>query len=1677
MSENSIISAPTTPENANSSIHKAKSTVSNIILNTLSNSISKWFSPSDQNGNLRRKRETESDIELNDMTHGTGASEPPTKRFRSGQNQDEAESQPTTSTRHLYSTRQISSSTPTTVTPTRRKMLVRNSSPFNFSEQMPTDTRRQSQIEPTTITLDDNGDNSTDEEVTIHDDVTDSLSRELANRKRLNIPPTARPASRTSNLMSMSMRSSLTSRNRFSANHTIGNDATKDDDLEQDALFNGTPNESASESEDSSSRITFTQPNRFATKRPQSSAGRINTSFVRDEEPDQNQRRLSGLFGTGSKRLRGTNGLMNFSAHLQSNKSLFSDKNMPKSLNNSTTSLNSLNRRQSLNASLYGSTSALSDSRLINTNSPFYSGRTMFGGASGYSRRAISSQPTLRVPTQIRPSSSLSTLYSSTNSLANVDPNTSALSDTAKRILDLMNQCTTPLADVKKMASNTANHTPALVNHRKRFDDNDMMLNRSMRLSTPKTPYSRPGANSARKSPPTNELQVPTMSQLLQMKKILQNNTEKVREVATASSSVLNQTGEYKLPESNDVESASTRQSKIRNKITTTRASTKSNVQEEYVQEVNLPNISLPAMKSLPDITLPFSKPITSTYNVPPATVTQPAPTLVNSTITKSVQPASPKVDNSTRTEKSQFSFASPTQLKLPLFDKNIDPINNFKFSEPINVEKATNNSKPLPAFGTTVPSSGLFNVKTSAVDSGKTVAPLKNASVLEALNLPKPANVASTPAAPASVTAVPPQKSLSDLFKSSSKQWECSCCMIKNDNAKEICVACETPRSQASAAPKPIEQTLSAPLTNSFGSQFKTNANTWECSTCMIRNKLEAQKCIACETPKSGGGLEKSVSALPKLAVPSTDQGFKSIVAQQSARWECSACMTRNDANRKKCECCEQAKPGTSSESSIAFSFGSASSSTPKFSFGVPFNEKAASTVVPISEAKSKVDEPKPSFSFGAQPNASVTDGPAKTFSFGSQSKEKDKEKKSDPPATTFSFGVKPTNKSNDNDLSASAKIASTPALSGFKFGASIPEVKPVTAVTAVIPSNKQTTEETAKETRSNELIIGSQNKNAVISVPLPVVPVVPANLASTTNSTISFGSLKTDQKLPSFGAPISKVDSPASLMQTKPTFGLTTTISSSNAQPSTANTSIVNTVTPASTVAPVFAFGQTQNAAKGGFSFAPKPVVSDKQAFPMPDFAQSQVKPAATTTLSFGSSAATVTTAAPSAPFGNSFFFGQAATASTSENSTASSTFGSTTSTPATGFNFGSSSTPAQPVSTTFGTPQQPQLPSTPAFSAAATAITSSLPTEPATSPFMFRSATNAEPMPAFGQSTTPSFGQTNTTPVTPFGSFGSQAATPAPAFSANVNPIGNPITNNAASTTFGSSSPFGSTVNATQTPNFGIGNNGLSNSFGVPPSFGSPSSGFGSLIHPAPANSDEPSAKKRSPGFGALSSANTQPPAFSFGDSSSGSAPKSSFAFNATASPSFNFSGSQPAQTNSSQPYKFGSATAAPAPVFNFGSAETASSSIKFSSHPAASKNTRPSNNTAINSKHIWIRNEDHNLNYNKNSKIHSAAISPNNTVQRKKQHNHFAIKYDPAFDKFHRSKYKIVNVKSASVVANNNQCEQSNTELTHNVTTSPMVCAYDINKTNFNCNDTSKFKYVKNNNLMDVQSHDK
>lgn len=374
----------------------------------------------------------------------------------------------------------------------------------------------------------DRGDESTDEEI---DKDCPALSANAKSNQSMSFakqPPPTIGDSDTRRKLNIGNSSSQWLQAGGFKSHAPPDEDDEDDQIstqEDDADLNGIVNESASEGSNSSATPKF---NAYAS--------------LHRELDNQRSRRVSGLYGSeaGSSKLHSTASGLNFAAHLQGPKSLFpspSNASRFNSLNASSTSLNSLHRRQT---SLYGSTSALSDSRLLGgTNSPFYNGRTMFGGASAYSRRASSSQRTLRVPTQIRPSSSLSAASSRSLAGGSVSSDqttlggtgsgqTMALSNTAKRILELMNQFTTPLADVKKMSN--ATQGPALVGNRKRFGESDMLANRSVRLNTPASPYSKQEASrrTNQSSMMATELQVPTMSSLMQMKKLMQNKTEKV---------------------------------------------------------------------------------------------------------------------------------------------------------------------------------------------------------------------------------------------------------------------------------------------------------------------------------------------------------------------------------------------------------------------------------------------------------------------------------------------------------------------------------------------------------------------------------------------------------------------------------------------------------------------------------------------------------------------------------------------------------------------------------------------------------------------------------------------------------------------------------------------------------------------------------------------------------------------------------------------------------------------------------------------------------------------------------------------------------------------------------------------------------------------------------------------
>lgn len=417
------------------------------------------------------------------------------------------------------------------------------------------------------------------------------------------------------------------------------------------------------------------------------------------------QRRMSGFMGNRSKRFCASTSELSFASHLDTHKSLFSSKNNQNALS-----------RQSFNSSLYGSNMSLgSNSRLFMANSPFYNGKTTFGGASAYPRRDINQHKILRNPVQMRPSSSLS---NSSNNSATSD--STPLSNTAKRILEVMNQFSTPLKEARSMGNNINSilKIPSLVQNRQRFGEEELYLNRSISLSRPPAPYSRSSNQSKNRTQSSlnssivKPLQIPTMSQLLQMKR-LQNNTERVREIANKSESFLNNNQEYKLPSITEeipagVSNTSSNSSsyKIKNNITKHLLRNEKNVGHDQISPLNLPHIRMPEMKSVPKFNIQLlSDTVTSIITTnnelsliktPPAIQFRYGSSLISKSPVKTNSLLSDKAPNVVESN-NKFNFSKPIALDVYQMTnhqlKSVQQI--FVFSKPVKVNNETKRTNP----------------------------------------------------------------------------------------------------------------------------------------------------------------------------------------------------------------------------------------------------------------------------------------------------------------------------------------------------------------------------------------------------------------------------------------------------------------------------------------------------------------------------------------------------------------------------------------------------------------------------------------------------------------------------------------------------------------------------------------------------------------------------------------------------------------------------------------------------------------------------------------------------------------------------------------------------------------------------------------------------------------------
>ncbi|NXK64333.1 NU153 protein, partial [Sylvietta virens] len=283
------------------------------------------------------------------------------------------------------------------------------------------------------------------------------------------------------------------------------------------------------------------------------------------------------------------------------------------------------------------------------------------------------------------------------------------------------------------------------------------------------------------------------------------------------------------------------------------------------------------------------------------------------------------------------------------------------------------------------------------------------------------------------SKTTVPTAGTLGfeDKFKPAPNMWDCDTCLVQNKPEATKCIACETPKPGTGVMPAltmPMvtdnlvivtSSSTGTTVTLGFGDKFKQPKGSWNCSVCLLQNKAEDSKCVACQSEKPGCSVPVTSSSVSAFSASSG--GFLDLdkFKKPEGSWECEVCSVQNKAEATKCIACESAKPGTKAELK---GFGTATVSTnaamPSFTFGVPSSSSESSQTLG-STGSFKFGE-QSSFKFGiaseSASSSTVTGGfkfptGSGNFKFGvSSSDSKSDDSKKENKSNSFTFGLPST-------------------------------------------------------------------------------------------------------------------------------------------------------------------------------------------------------------------------------------------------------------------------------------------------------------------------------------------------------------------------------------------------------------------------------------------------------------------------------------------------------------------------------------------------------------------------------------------------------------------------------------------------------------------------------------------
>lgn len=231
-------------------------------------------------------------------------------------------------------------------------------------------------------------------------------------------------------------------------------------------------------------------------------------------------------------------------------------------------------------------------------------------------------------------------------------------------------------------------------------------------------------------------------------------------------------------------------------------------------------------------------------------------------------------------------------------------------------------------------------------------------------------------------------QHSWGDKNKPKSGSWECRNCYIINDVKKQLCVACETPKSNTTpkktvdqlqlsfgnittspladsansqssseisssksqfsfGTPPPSTTTTGftfAQKTVSWGDAFKPKEGSWECQSCFVRNDADKDICVACTQAKDGATPQMDPNFSFLSTKPTISSPWGDIFKPEKDSWQCQSCLIRNEADKNICEACKAQKTSTEAEKSVATVTITPTITTPTHSWGDKFKPKAGS-------------------------------------------------------------------------------------------------------------------------------------------------------------------------------------------------------------------------------------------------------------------------------------------------------------------------------------------------------------------------------------------------------------------------------------------------------------------------------------------------------------------------------------------------------------------------------------------------------------------------------------------------------------------------------------------------------------------------------------------------------------